>query len=468
MQANKKRTRQITRVDKTSPNGLLLQGSPEFEAKRRDALEQLCRKYAWVAQHSGYVLRANPLKMPAYQQWVFNRISSAEFGFPYRTKEGHTKRWKPQGDIDETFIRYYEPEYIDGDYRDDPFIIAERLEFAPGEPELTYDNDGCRVLNLWRPPPWKVRSELQDPAPLLDHIRYLLDENSEAIEHVLDFIAHLVQRPQERIAHALLLTSDAKGIGKSSLGKVIRALVGERNSRVAQTKDLKGQFDGWIVGKLVIQVDEVYEAGNWDLANKLKPLITEPRVSVNMKYGPQMEIENFARLVLFSNHGAPINIEEGDRRYFVFKSNAQPRDDGYYDQLYEFIDGGDGMDAVYTFFSKRGLSRFNAFRRPPLTAGKKEIIEDSVHPLRTYVLASVQSGYFANTLRKQFTFDELQRQLTKDGYGPQARNTRELGEALKAAGVTASRPTTKGKKVRIYTLPVSVGSEPETPFDEVL
>ena len=71
-------------------------------------------------------------------------------------------------------------------------------------------------------------------------------------------IAHLVQRPQERIAHALLLTSDAKGIGKSSLGKVIRALVGERNSRVAQTKDLKGQFDGWIVGKLVVQVDEIY------------------------------------------------------------------------------------------------------------------------------------------------------------------------------------------------------------------
>ena len=184
---------------------------------------------------------------------------------------------------------------------------------------------------------------------------------------------------------------------------MILALVGERNSRVAQTKDLKGQFDGWIVGKLVVQVDEVYEAGNWDLANKLKPLITEPRVSVNVKYGPQMEIENFARLVLFSNHGAPINIEEGDRRYFVFKSNAQPRDDGYYDQLYEFIDARDGMDAVYTFFSKRDLSRFNAFRRPPLTVGKKEIIADSVHPLRTYILECVQSGHFARTLTGQFT-----------------------------------------------------------------
>ena len=54
------------------------------------------------------------------------------------------------------------------------------------------------------------------------------------------------------------------------------------------------------MGKLVVQVDEVYEAGNWDLANKLKPLITEPTVSANIKYGPQIEIENYARLLMFS------------------------------------------------------------------------------------------------------------------------------------------------------------------------
>jgi phage/plasmid-associated DNA primase len=111
------------------------------------------------------------------------------------------------------------------------------------------------------------------------------------LAHVLNFLAHLLQRPQERIGHALLITSEAKGIGKSTLGSVVRRLVGEQNSRVAQTKDLKSSFDGWLMGKLVVQVDEVYEAGNWDLANKLKPLITEPTVSANIKYGPQLEID---------------------------------------------------------------------------------------------------------------------------------------------------------------------------------
>jgi hypothetical protein len=103
----------------------------------------------------------------------------------------------------------------------------------------------------------------------------------------------------------------------------------------------------------------------------------------------------------------------------------------------------------------------------PIRLGARALQRTAL-PLRTYVLECVQSGHFAAALTRQFTFDALQRLLAKDGYGPQARNTRELGEALKAAGVTASRPTIKGKKVRMYTLPVTGASDHEIPFDQVL
>ena len=186
----------------------------------------------------------------------------------------------------------------------------------PGESEIAHDADGCRVLNLWRPAPWVVEDQAKELSVFLEHLRYVLDNDEAATEHVLNFLAHLLQRPHERIGHAMLITSEAKGIGKSTLGTVVRRLVGEQDSRVAQTKDkdLKSSFDGWLMGKLVVQVDEVYEAGNWDLANKLKPQTTEPTVSANIKYGPQLEIDNYARLIMFSNHSAPLNIEDGDRR----------------------------------------------------------------------------------------------------------------------------------------------------------
>ena len=231
------------------------------------------------------------------------------------------------------------------------------------------------MLNLWKPPPWTADDQAEEPAFFLEHLRYIFDNHEMAIEHVLNFLAHVVQRPQERIAHALLITSEAKGIGKSTLGTVVRRLVGEQNSRVAQTKDLKSSFDGWLVGKLIVQVDEVYEAGNWDLANKLKPLITEPTVSANIKYGPQIEIENYARFIMFSNHTAPLNIEDGDRRYFVFDSKAQPRSDEYYSALHRSIESPSEMNAIYSYLMKRDLAGFNPHRRPPMTEAKQQIIE---------------------------------------------------------------------------------------------
>src|SRR5215469_15471732 len=121
------------------------------------------------------------------------------------------------------------------------------------------------------------------------------------------------------------------------------------------------------VGKLVVQVDEIYEAGNWDLANKLKPLITEPTVSANIKYGPQIEVENFARFLMFSNNSSPLDIEDGDRRYFVFNSNAEPRGDEYYEELHQYSASTAGMSQIYTFLKRRDISAFNPHRRPPMT-----------------------------------------------------------------------------------------------------
>jgi hypothetical protein len=415
-------------------------------------MDKVCQKYAWTAQQGGIVLRRNPLKLSPLQDYVYARIAKAEYGFLYRTTGGQKKLWYPV--LEKVFSQYFEPEYHEDAY-DGAFVMAERIEFLPGEPEVTHDADGCRVLNLWKPPPWTADDHAGEPSLFLEHVAYILDNDGTAVEHVLNFLAHLVQRPQERIGHALLITSEAKGIGKSTLGTVVRRLVGEQNSRVAQTKDLKSSFDGWLVGKLVVHVDEVYEAGNWDLANKLKPLITEPTVSANIKYGPQIEIENYARFLMFSNHSAPLNIEEGDRRYFVFNSKTEPRDDDYYDRLYRYIETTEAMNAIYTFLSRRDLSAFNPYRRPPMTEAKQQIIAESEHPLHTYIIEAVVSGHFLRALGDEFSFDALQRQLAKEGYGAHAKNTKELGNALKLAGVTAVRKTVGATKKRLYVLPPS-------------
>lgn len=439
-----------------SPQQLPNEGSEEFGRRCEEALRKVAAKYAWIAQQQGVVLRRNPLKIAPYRDYVYNRIAKADYGFYYIEYGGKRSLWYP--DFEEVFGLTIEGEVDLG------ILVAERIEFMPGKEEITHDIDGCRVLNLWRPPQWTV-GDNPEPTQFIEHIDYLFGSEQVAVEHVINYLAHLVQRPWERIGHALLITSEAKGIGKSTFGKIVRRLVGEQNSRAAQTKDLKSQFDGWLAGKLVIQVDEVYEAGNWDLANKLKPLITEPTVSVNMKYGPQMEIENYARFIMFSNHTAPLNIEEGDRRYFIVNSKAEPKGDDYYDALNRYIDADAGMNAIFSFLSRRDLSDFNPYRRPPMTEAKREVIAVSGNPLRTYIVDAVESGHFKNELGGDtFTLDALQRLLHKDGYGQHARNLKELGEALAMADVTKVRLTVNGRKLRYYRLPERDDPPEETDF----
>jgi hypothetical protein len=69
---------------------------------------------------------------------------------------------------------------------------------------------------------------------------------------------------------------------------------------------------------------------------------------------------------------------------------------------------------------------------------------------------AVESGHFLLRLGREFSMDELQRLLSKDGYGAQAKNLKELGEALEAAGVSKVRKSANGSKRRLYRLPEGV------------
>lgn len=440
------RTSDAQSEENVQSTALPTEDSPAFHEADERIKRELVQKFAWTAQHRGLVYRGAPMVAPPMREYEFNRISRLHHSFRYRDRRGKARtHYYGMNDV---MLGLDDPD------EDFGFICAEGVEFMPGKPELATDDLGRVLLNLWKPPEWRIIDEPDEPTVFLNHLTYLLDGDSDAINHILNYMAHMVQRPSERVNHALLITSQAKGIGKSTLGTIMRRLVGERNSRVVQTKDLKSQFDGWLVGQLLIQVDEIYEYGNWDLANKMKSLITEPTVSVNIKYGPQIEVRNYARMVMFSNHTAPIDLESGDRRYWVFDSQAQPRSTAYYEELNRFIGSSEGMNATYSYLMRRDISGFKPFASPPLTEAKKAIIAASGNPLGHYISDAVESGYFLSEFGQQeFTLDRLQRQLAKDGFGQHAKNLKELGAALEAAGITKHRKGVGEGRHRFYRLP---------------
>jgi len=434
-------------------------GSKEYREAVARIERELVRKFAWTAQHDGIVYRDDPACIRPMDDKTFNRVSRFGHSFPFvdRNEKRQTFFYRMQDIV----------AVVDDPALDIGFVFAELVDFLPNKPPVTKDDMLRTVLNLWRKPPWPMNERQAEPTMFTDHVRYLFDGDEIATGHLLSYIAHILQRPEQRVNHALLITSEAKGIGKSTLGTIIRRLVGERNSSVAQTKDLKSQFDGWLMGKLVIQVDEIYEYGNWELANRLKPLLTEETISVNVKYGPQLTVRNYARFIIFSNHTAPIDLEEGDRRYFVVDSPAKPREAEYYERLHDFIDSTEGMATIYNWLMQRDLTGFKPFAPPPVTRAKEKIIESSGNPLYAYIANAVSSGHMIENLGPEFTLDAVQRLLHRDGFGAHARSTKELGVALREAGIEHLRVSKQGGRKWVYRLPgfyEPASAEPEPEF----
>jgi hypothetical protein len=306
---------------------------------------------------------------------------------------------------------------------------VQALTFAPGE-LLICNEAGVEKLNLFRP------SALQplpgDPAIFLDHMEYLFPHR-EVREHVLDFLAFAVQRQGQKIAHALLLQG-GQGIGKSYLGKTLAAMLGEHNTSFVENDVLHGRFNGWLAGKLLVVIEELMAPGRLELANKIKPWITQPTVQIEEKGRPVYETRNLANFIALTNHDEPIILSEDDRRFFVYRSPSSRRSEDYYNRLWAW--SASHLGVILNSLLTRDLSSFNPAKAPPTTDAKTALILASKPPVERWLLEQIADAEPPFD-RDLISFETIAYLL------PRQRdvlvNGRRFGLAMKAAG--AVRPT---------------------------
>jgi hypothetical protein len=114
----------------------------------------------------------------------------------------------------------------------DRFRAVEQMTWAPGLPMIIedkliieggwIDRLGVRCFNLYLPPRI-IAGDADKAGPWLDHLKYVFPEDAE---HILDWMAHRVQYPNEKINHALVLGGN--GIGKDS---ILEPVTGARQGR---------------------------------------------------------------------------------------------------------------------------------------------------------------------------------------------------------------------------------------------
>lgn len=217
--------------------------------------------------------------------------------------------------------------------------------------------------------------------PFLDHIRKIITDNDEnAYEYVLKWIASIFQKPSFMTTVVLLLLGD-QGTGKTTFTDVICTMMGRyANNNVTSLNAIAGQFNTTIENKKLIVLNELQSIdGNGSRADRnaiggtLKSIITDKYININGKFKEMRLAENVSNYIMVSNNTVPVTIELTDRRYMVLNTSKEHMQDKvYFGALNKTIETEGFYENLFTYFMNLDISEFNVFKIP-ITEAKQNI-----------------------------------------------------------------------------------------------
>jgi hypothetical protein len=267
---------------------------------------------------------------------------------------------------------------------------VEQMTWAPGAPLIIRDrlildggwieHSGASVFNLYRAP------EVQPGDPVLakkwlEHVRYVYPEEADRI---IKWLAHRVQRPEEKVNHALVL-GGSQGVGKDSLLEPAKYGVGPWNFAEVSPQQVLGRFNGFLKS-VILRVSEARDLGElnrFSFYDHMKSLIAAPpdTLRVDEKNTPEYVIPNCCGVIITTNHKADgIYLSPDDRRHFVAWSPRQKEDErfqnGYWQDLWSYYHSG-GLSHVAAYLRSLDISDFDPKAPPAKTAAFWSIVDSN-------------------------------------------------------------------------------------------
>lgn len=248
---------------------------------------------------------------------------------------------------------------------------------------------GNLFINTWKKCDIVAKKPSEKIKYFTDHIKLLTNHQESEFNIVVNFLAFICQHPGEKVLWSLLLQG-GQGVGKSYVAYVLRQCVGDANVVMPSNEVLHENFTGWAKSTQLIVVEEAMARGRLDLMNKLKPMITQPTITIREMYKPPYEQPNRFNLLLLTNYEDSIIIDQDDRRYAVIFCKSQQQDKRYYTELWNWTKHN--MEEIYGYLMGWDLSNFNPQENAPQTSAKQILIGNSTTPVEQFIMAK----YHAN------------------------------------------------------------------------
>ncbi len=335
----------------------------------------------------------------------------------------------------------------------DQYRPVDQLTWAPGEPLIIRDRlvsnggwverAGVACFNQYRPPT-DLDGDADKAGPWLDHVAAVYPDDAQ---HIISWLAHRVQRPHEKINHALVL-GGVPGIGKDTILEPVKVAVGAWNFEEVQPPQLLGRFNGFIKS-VILRVSEARDLGDVDryaFYDHLKVLLAAPPdvLRCDEKHLREHSVLNVVAVVITTNYKTDgIYLPPDDRRHYVAWSDRlmEEFDSSYWPRLYGWYDAG-GVGHVRAYLHNLDLSGFDAKAPPKKTAAFWAIADANRAPEDAEVADALDAAGRPRAITLQ-TVRELASTSFQEWLDDR-RNRRQIPHRFEAAGyVPVRNETTK-------------------------
>ncbi len=226
------------------------------------------------------------------------------------------------------------------------------------------------------------------------HIRDIwCDGNQELYDYIINWFAHIIQKPAEKMGIAVLLRSSSQGAGKNIICEFIgKKVIGEQYTTVVNDLErIIGRFNSNLENKLLTIADEIQNYGGGFKSNdKLKSLITQTEIQIENKGVDVRTVKDYNNYMFLTNNDWALKIESSDRRYFVLDvNNKMANNSQYFSELGRQMESDDCSLHLFHYLAARDISKWN-YRLIPSTKLKQEMKLNSVSAPLQYIIHLAQ------------------------------------------------------------------------------
>ena len=213
----------------------------------------------------------------------------------------------------------------------------------------------------------------------------LCECNRELQKYLLDWIAHLIQFPEE-LPEVMIILKGREGNGKDTLGQIITRILGNKYTHYTDKQgEILGKFNSSAKEKLLITLNEGTDIDAMTYVEPMKHFFCARQISIKGECKEPYMANNYARGLMNSNNVRPIQVTDTNRRFFVVRTTDKYLGcKEWFGNLYEELERDGVAQTLFNWFYERPVDEFKV-RDFPKGSLEQLLKESTVKPITRFI-----------------------------------------------------------------------------------